>query len=55
MHNDHKYSQLSSCAHAGDANRSENYLFTADCCLLTRTLIRGPDGDCSFNVKKFLD
>ena len=48
----HRYSQLSSCAHAGNANRSQNYLSTADCCLLTRTLTRGPDGDCSFDVEE---
>ena len=55
MYNDPKYSQLSSCAHAGNANSRKNYLIsTAECCLLTRTLTRGPDGDCSFNVEENL-
>ena len=53
MHKDLKYSQLSSCAHACNANSRYNYLIsTAECCLLTRTLTRGPDGDCSFNVEE---
>ena len=47
MHNDHRYSQLS------PAMRTEAKItfHTADCCLLTRTLTRGPDGECSFNVE----
>ena len=54
MHNDHRYSQLSSndLRTRRQYEQKFNYLSTANCCLFTRTLARGPDGYCSFNVEE---
>ena len=54
MHNDHRYSQLSSndLRTRRQCEKKFNYRSTANCCLFTRTLTRGPDGDCSFNVEE---
>ena len=52
MYDDHRYSQLSSCAHAGNTNKQQlNSLSTVDSCLLTRTLTCCPDGSCNPSVE----
>ena len=53
MHNDYRYSKLSSCACTRRQYEQQlNSLPIADCCLLTRTLTRGPDGwNGTFNAE----
>ena len=48
MHNDRRYSQLSSY------EQQLNSLSTADSCFLTRTLTCGPDGSCTTSVETIL-
>ena len=52
MHDDHRYSQLSPCAHARRQYEHQlNSLSTAGSCFLTRTLTCGPDGSCTSSVE----
>ena len=46
MHSNYRYSQLSSCTHR-QYEQQLNSLSNEDSCLLTMTLTRGPDGDCT--------